>query len=108
MTYDMGLYILKDRVPVKAADMHEWARWYESFDRVVAQWTFGDTFVSTVFLGIDHNHGWGPPALFETMVFVNDKATDFQRRTSTWDEAEAGHMRACKLVRRLERMRVKT
>lgn len=39
-------------------------------DRVVKQEVvlFGRV-VSTVFLGIDHSFGFGPPLLFETMVF---------------------------------------
>lgn len=54
--------------------------------------------VSTVFLGLDHNWGIGPPLLFETMIFggVHD---EYQERYSIWDEAEAGHARAVALAR---------
>lgn len=52
----------------------------------------GETRVSTVFLGLDHNWGDGPPILFETMVFSNDVDYDqYQYRYCTWDEAEKGH-----------------
>lgn len=49
--------------------------------------------VSTVFLCVDHNHGFETePALFETMVFRGDDAGGiFQMRYATWDEAMAGH-----------------
>lgn len=50
----------------------------------------GDIEVSTVFLGLDHNWGDGPPLLFETMVFGGPLDQE-QERWSTWDEAEAGH-----------------
>ena len=43
------------------------------------------------FLGLDMNH-WdnGPPSLFETMLFVNGVAEDWER-CSTWAEAEQSH-----------------
>jgi hypothetical protein len=48
--------------------------------------------VSTVFLGVDMNHGhYGPPLLFETMVFNDDDWRGFQRRYATIAEARAGH-----------------
>ena len=47
--------------------------------------------VSTVFLGLDHNWGDGPPAVFETMVFTNEADDSGQWRYSSWDEAVAGH-----------------
>lgn len=47
--------------------------------------------VSTVFLGIDHNHfGKGPPILFETMIF-DDYGGGDQFRFETWDQAVEGH-----------------
>lgn len=46
--------------------------------------------VSTVFLGIDHGFGFGPPVLFETMVFGNSNILE-QRRASTLAEAIAWH-----------------
>lgn len=35
----------------------------------VAEDTIGDYWVSTVWLGMNHNFGDGPPLIFETMVF---------------------------------------
>ena len=55
--------------------------------------------VSTVFLGIDHNHsGKGPPILFETMTF-DDYGGGDQWRYSTWKEAVAGHNAAVAILR---------
>lgn len=58
----------------------------------------GSVRVSTVFLGVDHQYGDGPPLIFETMIFggVHDQE---QWRCSTWTEAEAQHEAACALVR---------
>jgi hypothetical protein len=50
--------------------------------------------ISTVFLGIDHNHlRQGPPILFETMIF-GGPYDQYMDRYCTWAEAEAGHARA--------------
>jgi hypothetical protein len=56
-----------------------------------------DVTVSTVFLGLDHNWGDGPPILFETMIFGGER-DEYQERYSTWGEAEEGHQRAIELV----------
>ncbi len=51
-------------------------------------------FVSTVFLGVDHEWFDGPPLIFETMVFPNRWWTDyFLDRYSTEAEALRGHER---------------
>lgn len=50
--------------------------------------------VSTVFLGLDHNHwGNGDPLLFETAIFRKGE-TDIVGRCSTWEQAEAQHEEA--------------
>ena len=72
--------------------LQEWARMFDGRDRVVGRTEVGKARVSTVFLGIDHSFGMGPPLWFETMVFggEHDEATF---RYTTWAEAEAGHAR---------------
>lgn len=70
-------------------------------DRHVARTDLSDSWVSTVFLGLDHSFSGGPPVLFETMIF-GGKHDDFQDRYLTWDAAEAGHERAVRMVRRTE------
>lgn len=76
----------------------------ESFSGVrnVAQTDVGKLHVSTVFLGLDHNlAGEGPPLLFETMIFRgNDMSGEYQKRCSTWDQAEAQHAEAVQFVTR--------
>lgn len=90
-------YILEGKTPVPA-DLTTWAHWFETSDRQVAQDQIGDTCISTVFLGIDHQWGKGPPLIFETMIFggVHDL---YQTRSSTWDEAEKQHAKAIDLVK---------
>jgi transcriptional regulator with XRE-family HTH domain len=77
---------------VAEPDLFKWAEWLETTDRHVRDSFQGDVRVSTVFLGLDHSFGHGPPLLFETMAFVGHEAAG-QERYSTWEEAEAGHAR---------------
>jgi hypothetical protein len=90
-------YILEGKTPVKT-DLMTWARWFETRKgRHVAQTKQGDVRVSTVFLGLNHQWGDGPPLVFETMIFGGEH-DQYQERYSTWDEAEAGHRKACELA----------
>lgn len=99
-------YILIGQSPVVEPDLLTWAEWFEHADRKVAQTDVGPYVVSTVFLGIDHQHlGKGPPILFETMVFIDGDAEDIQQRCSTWLEAEAQHAEVVELVRNNEASR---
>lgn len=98
---------------VEAKDVIDWGLFFEKTDqRIVKQEQLGEYWVSTVFLGLDHSFGPGPPVLFETMVFVdkepdeiNDgfgskrKSIDGQERYCTWDEALAGHEAVCTRLR---------
>jgi hypothetical protein len=96
-----GTYILKGKQPVPAT-MEEWAEWYEKADRVVGQTNVSaDWYVSTVFLGIDHNHSQSSaPVLFETMVFGPDGSYLDHAcvRYCGWDEAMDGHERMVDVV----------
>jgi len=67
----------------------------------------GKFYISTVFLGINHNFSpSGPPIIFETMIFVKDDLDspqpfeDFQTRYATEDAAIKGHEEACDEVRK--------
>jgi hypothetical protein len=90
--------LLPDHSVVMTNDIYAWAEMYESPDRIV-DWTGNsDVYVSTVFLGIDHNFGiYGPPLLFETMVF-GGAHDNYMDRYSTWNEAQEGHKRMCERV----------
>ena len=98
-------YILdENHKPIPCPDVIAWSEWLKAdAHRIVKQEDIGGYFVSTVFLGIDHNHmrmlsqdASLPAILFETMTFVRFappqlSALDIQERYSTWDEAIAGH-----------------
>lgn len=92
-------YILDGHTPV-ASDPTAWAIWFEANQdtRVVRQEKVNGAAISTVFLGIDHSYGDGPPILFETMIFGGEH-NDYQDRCSTWKQAEAMHETACALAR---------
>jgi len=62
-----------------------------SKDRNLAKTRVNGATVSTVFLGLDHRFGAGPPLVFETMVFGGELDGDCDRY-STYDEAELGHV----------------
>lgn len=108
-----GWYILVDRKPV-AVGADEYARWmtkhkyeprsrdfrHDPDDLTRVGWDeVGPCEISTVFLGLDHGWGDGPPSLFETMVFGGAWDQD-QERYCTWDEAEAGHKATVEKIRR--------
>jgi hypothetical protein len=96
-------YILLPNHQIAEADLMTWAEWFETADRHVSE-TFTQLYwISTVFLGINHRFGSGPPVLFETMVFEREGYEssliksfivheDLEcHRYSSWDDAEAGH-----------------
>lgn len=122
-------YILVETIPVaiNPEDPVQLEAWLQSQheDRHVAEENFFGLWVSTVFLGIDHNHtGRGPPILFETMVFVEFEEPETREiefegytytytfdaesledefgvwRYATWEEAEKGHKEMLNAIRR--------
>jgi len=87
----MGLYRLHGRRAVPCKDVLTWATAFERSKRQVADDTVGKIRLSTVFLGIDHNHfGKGPPLLFETMIFGGPRE-GIVGRWATWEEALEMH-----------------
>jgi len=54
--------------------------------------------ISTVWLGLDHSFGQGPPLIFETMVF-GDRMDEEYFRYATEAEAIEGHYRMARRVR---------
>ncbi len=73
----------------------EWAQMFENPSvKRVAETTLSDgKWVSTVWLGLGHNWGVGPPLIFETMVFESKQnMSDLDcERYATEAEAVAGH-----------------
>lgn len=101
----------------------DWARAFEDTEkRILGRDTVNlplrkrEVLVSTVWLGIDHSWGNGPPLIFETMVFgypepllprisarIRRKryyAPEWQWRYSTKEEALEGHLRVLEMVRK--------
>lgn len=107
-------YILLPNHTTVEVDLMEWAQWYQTADRHVGDTTTQLYRISTVFLGLDHSWGRGPPMLFETMVFeregyespllkgfiVHDDLDCV--RYSTWDDAEAGHQATVRRYLKME------
>lgn len=91
----MHHYRLNGHTPVPCT-LEEWARGNRE-DRRVAATAKDGVSVSTVFLGLSHNFGDGPPLLFETMIFGGPH-DEYQTRCSTWDEAQQMHAAACHLA----------
>jgi hypothetical protein len=90
-------------------DVLEWGRWFErsSKDRsriIAADKDEGpdgtDVLISTVFLGLDHQWGEGPPVLWESLVFGGPLDQQMQRYTSR-EAALAGHQALCVRVREM-------
>lgn len=98
---DNMYYKLEGKVAVAVSDTMEWAKCFEADNRHVDLTEMDNVYVSTVFLGINHQYGEGPPLLFETMVFggVLDQEQD---RYSTWDEAVIGHKNTVERVKAAE------
>lgn len=95
-------YMLNDDgEPVAVTDVLKWADWFETANRKIANDQIGECRVSTVFLGVDHSFGDGPPLLFETMVFGPDNHPFDEEceRYATRTEAFAGHKAMCERVR---------
>ena len=93
-------YVLEGKEVVCVGDDVElWSQRFELDNRQIGDDHIDGVRVSTVFMGVDHNFDPdGEPLLFETMIFGGEH--DKERwRYSTFDEAEAGHVRAVDLVK---------
>lgn len=91
---DDRYYILEGREIKPVPDVRTWGAFFNNNEaRTVGRDVLdGEVTISTVFLGINHNWGDGPPVLFETMIFGGEH-DEAQWRYHTYDEAEAGHQR---------------
>ncbi len=110
-------YILDDDgEPQLCEDLLQWGRWMQTAERIVLQTRVGDACISTVFLGLDHNHFGGAEAmaymehghpfyclrfgkaiLWETMIFKG-RFDQFTWRYTSKLDAMRGHMRAVAMV----------
>lgn len=88
------LYKLDDNKNVVSCTADEAEEFLGSEKKIVKQETVGGYFISTVFLGVDHNFqslSKEPPILFETMLHHKGEWMDFQRRYCTYKDALDGH-----------------
>jgi hypothetical protein len=87
--------------------LEQWVKAYEGLTKkAVASTLLPDgTWISTVWLGINHQYGEGPPLIFETMVFPGQgqlaQCLDWRHydRYATEAEALAGHEAMVRKVR---------
>ncbi len=79
----------------KPIDLFKWARLMEDTSyRTLKRTQVSDIIVSTVWLGLNHRFGEGPPLIFETMTFSDrPNFEQAQERYETEQEALEGHRR---------------
>lgn len=73
-------------------ELMAWAREVEAEGKHVGNDTIDGQQVSTVWAGLNHRFGEGPPLIFETMIFGGPH-DQYQERYSTEEAALAGHER---------------
>ncbi len=93
-------YYLEDDKTISPCSLDKWAYQNRNIshignDDVNGKW------VSTVWLGIDHDHFHQEPLLFETMVFPSRASGRdlYCERYSSWQDAVDGHQRAIQWVK---------
>lgn len=105
-------YVLdENNQAIASTDIKKVAAQIQSADkRRVAEDMIDRYWVSTVFMGVDHSFGGGPPLIFETMIFDTSRKKPLGNnrmslgkevycdRYSTWDEALVGHQKAVEWV----------
>ena len=85
--------------PIPEPDLVTWGRWMQTQAGIVKQEVIGGSRVSTVFLGLNHNYGEGPPIFWETMVFGGLLNGEQERCSGSREQAEAMHALMCEKVR---------
>lgn len=91
----MKNFILNGKDIAPCDDIIEWGTWLQSANRHVGLDANGEIKVSTIFLGINHGLDDEEPELFETMIFGGAYDGE-QWRYATYEQAEKGHVVACK------------
>lgn len=74
-------------------DVLDWGKLFEDWEyrRIGSTRLWHGARVSTVWLGLDHSFGDGPPLIFETMIFGGGFGELDMDRYSTFADAVAGH-----------------
>lgn len=95
-------YILDDKGDPVQATRTAWMNWIEAdheATRIIDKTTISpQIWVSTVFIGFNHDFLHQKPLIFETMIFRNNHGEECWRY-STRAEAIDGHARAVKLAK---------
>ena len=101
MSHHLFILMPDGRTPLGVDDVRTWGAWFEQCGMMRhvdgSPTEHGDVRVSTVFLGIDHSFGLGPPLLWETMIF-GGAHDDYCERYASYAEAVKGHEAACALA----------
>ncbi len=84
-------------------DIIKWAEWHCRAERHVAKTIVRGITISTVFLGLNHNWGDGPPILWETMIF-GGHLDQYQERYISRADALARHKQMVWRVRRRHKL----
>ena len=91
-------YIIKNEQPDPEPDIEKWGQWFSTDDRIIQQNNVNGIFISTIFLGLDHNFlGGTKPILWETMIF-NLHIDEPQWRYDSLEKALKGHQQALRMV----------
>jgi hypothetical protein len=82
----------------KLITQDEWTRLFANKKyQILKQTKVGDRLVSTVWLGMNHNFGWGKkPLIFETLVLDDNYSEDDGTRYSSESAARRGHKKFVK------------
>lgn len=88
-------YILNEDGNPVAVGLEEWAEWFGEHkeERIMKQTRVFGIWVSTIFLGLNHNFFGNEPLIFETMIF-GGTLDQYQDRYSTKEQALRGHREA--------------
>jgi hypothetical protein len=93
-------YKLDENKKVIPSSIEEWSNFIEgkfpTNYRHVGDEIINGIRISTVFIGlcVDFNNETRLPNVFETMIFDKNDRGIYQRRYTTWEDAELGHQRA--------------
>jgi hypothetical protein len=100
----MRYYVLdENKNPVRCINLATWEEWFAKNNNRVAlsigPYSKGHQAitVSTIFIGLYYGDSDESPPIFETMIFGGEH-DQYQVRTSSWAEAEAAHLKACRMA----------
>jgi len=94
------MYYILEGKNVIPTDSTTWSNWFNKAKRHVDFTELDGLEVSTVFLGLDHNHFGGAPHIFETMIFDADGNDKYCTRCTTWLQAEEMHKKAIEWIKK--------